>query len=235
MSAANHLGWLHQAAGRTTGADHMARSQSKFGGGPKPKRWARPAYGEGMEEADTNMSEVRTTTRGQAPQLGVHVGELRVCLRVFACVPRVCRVCAVCVCCLCVFCVGGIAAGGWGEDSCGSAGSWNGRGVADTCSLCLTRVHCVFAWQADDNLDKMGVLIGGLNSMATDMGSALASQNEKIKTAQDKTGRNVEKQEKVMSKLDKIVNKPKKDKDGGVMDGASKAKLKFGMKAVGLK
>ena len=93
----------------------------------------------------------------------------------------------------------------------------------------------MFAWQADDNLDKMGVLIGGLNSMATDMGSALASQNEKIKTAQDKTGRNVEKQEKVMSKLDKIVNKPKKDKDGGVMDGASKAKLKFGMKAVGLK
>ena len=44
----------------------------------------------------------------------------------------------------------------------------------------------------------------------------------------------VEKQEKVMSKLDKIVNKPKKS-DGGVLDSASKAKLSFGMKAAGLK
>ena len=57
--AAKEAERAQKAAGRATGADHMARANSKFAGGAKPQRWARPKYGEGMEEAEANMQEVR--------------------------------------------------------------------------------------------------------------------------------------------------------------------------------
>ena len=66
-----------------------------------------------------------------------------------------------------------------------------------------------------------------------DMGSALAAQGDKIRGAQEKTDRNVEKQKIVMDSLGNIINDTGKKK--GAMDGPQGAKMKMGMKAMGLK
>lgn len=79
----------------------------------------------------------------------------------------------------------------------------------------------------------MTVGLGALNGMAADMGSALAAQGDKIRGAQEKTDRNVEKQKIVMDSLGNIINDTGKKK--GAMDGPQGAKMKMGMKAMGLK
>ena len=63
--------------------------------------------------------------------------------------------------------------------------------------------------EVDKNLDQMGSLLSGLNSMAVDMGTQLDQSAQQIKGVSEKVDANTEKQTKVMGKLGKIVGKKK--------------------------